>query len=166
MSTDITGFIAWLRGWFDDIYSQTNHTHTYDSLINKPNISVDGSGVIETWNSPTYNSTYVNSNSSHVNINKIGNIAIVDYYFNLSSIPSSDTIVVNNIPEDFQPQTRFNEITTGYNGVIYLLTMLDSKIYLKHYGSGNGTGQISGMITYVVKNIVKEVTSVELETYG
>ena len=146
-------------------YALDGHTHTYKDLEDLPIIPTDLGAIVE-WDEPNFNSTYINTQSSTLRLARLGNFATVDYYFSLNNaLPSSNVVVVDNIPSDFQPKADvLNELTISYNGVVYLFSIDDNKIYLRHYSSGTQGGAISGLFSYITKTVTQEVGSVELST--
>lgn len=148
-------------------YALDGHTHTYKDLEDLPIIPTDLGAIVE-WDEPHYDSTYINTSSTntHLRIARLGNFATLDYYFTLNNaLPSSNVVVVDNIPSEFQPKNDvFNELTISYNGVVYLFSIVDNKVYLRHYSSGTQGGAISGLFSYITKTVTQEVGSVELST--
>lgn len=138
MTKDITGIIAWLRGWFDDIYSNISHNHR-----------------VTRFSTVTYSSTYV-SGTKHCHFTAVDNLAVLDYYLSLQNIPTSDTVIVSNIPEQYQAISGYEveEIISDTSGHRFLLKIDSSgNIKAKAYSSTNNEGTVTGQIAYRCKGV-------------
>ena len=103
------------------------------------------------WNTPNYNTDYIDTSSSTITLYQVGKVIVLDFYLKFNNLPTTDTIVVNNIPTSYQPVNQFNTFITNLGGDVILLTVGGSNIYLKHYGSGTMNSVVTGMITYIGK---------------
>ena len=137
MTKDITGIITWLRGWFDDIYSAIGHSHR-----------------IATFTTPTFSSTYLNG-TKHCYIHAVENIAVLDYYLPLQNIPTTDTTIISNIPNEYQAVgNNVQEIIIDTSGHRFLLTIDTSgHIMARAYSSSNSGGTVTGQIAYRCKGV-------------
>ena len=105
------------------------------------------------WDTPNYDTEYIETSlgGNSVKGYKIGKIVVMNFYLNFKNIPTTDTIVVNNIPSDYQPVEQVNQRFISVNNSLVIFKIVDENIYLRHYATGTLTSNILGTITYICK---------------
>lgn len=102
------------------------------------------------WEASSSNqsSAYI-SGTTHVYINRIENIAIMDYYLTTQNLKTSNSNVIIDIPTEYQAAINAEELIINTSGVPYLLTVDNSgHIKLKGYSANSTGGTFTGQIVY------------------
>ena len=126
-----------LSGFSSDDFSKTNHTHT-----------------TETWtaSNSNFNTAFVDTsagNTNYLRYARLGRLATLEFYLTLkTAVTTSDNNMAFSIPQSFRPTNSPNQLIVNTSGVRFLITLTESYVKLKHYGSGFQGGVIAGTISF------------------